>query len=394
MIKRESTAVLKRMAATFPVVSVTGPRQSGKTTLVKNVFPEKDYVSLENPIEREMAISDPNKFFSRFPQGVIIDEVQRVPDLFSFIQVLVDERKIMGDFILTGSNQFEYIQSISQSLAGRTAILKLLPFSYREIFQEERKDINKVLFKGFFPAIYDRDLDVDIYFRSYINTYLERDVRQLINITEISKFQRFLGLCAGQAGRVLNKSSLSTAAGISQPTVENWLSVLEASYIIFRLQPFHKNIKKRLTKSPKLYFFDTGLICKLLKIENAQQLLTHPLQGEIFENYIVSEFLKYRYHKGLDSNFYFYRDTHSNEIDLIIETGYGSVPVEIKSGQTINNSFFKGLDYFRKIENRYKYSGLIYAGERNHHFKDHSIRDFTKVYEMYEELTKEKNWHI
>ncbi|HHE38592.1 MAG TPA: ATP-binding protein, partial [Candidatus Cloacimonetes bacterium] len=362
MIKRESTAVLKRMAATFPVVSITGPRQSGKTTLVQNVFPEKEYISLEDPIERDLAITDPKKFFSRFPNGAIIDEVQRIPDLFSYIQIIVDERKVMGDFILTGSNQFEYMRSLSQSLAGRTAILKLLPFSYQEIFSDKKEDINKILFKGMFPAIYDRNLDVDIYFRSYINTYLERDVRQLINIVEISKFQRFLELCAGWTGRILNKSSIASAVGISQPTVENWLSVLEASFIIYRLRPFYKNLKKRLTKSSKLYFFDTGLICKLLRIENFKQLLTHPLQGEIFENFVVSEFLKYRLHKGLDSNLYYFRDSHGNEVDIIIETGYGSVPIEIKSGQTINFSFFKGLDIFGKLEHGYKSSGLIYGG--------------------------------
>ncbi len=360
----------------------------------KKVFKELPYLSLENPTLRKQAIEDPKRFLKNFDDGGIIDEIQRVPELFSYIQVIVDEKKKMGQFILTGSNQFEYIQKSFQSLAGRMGIIKLLPFSYKELFNNKIENLDTILFNGEYPAIFDRKIPAEKYYPSYIETYLERDVRQIKNITDLNLFQKFLELCAGRTGQILNKKSISNECGISQPTVENWLTILEASFIIVRIQPYFKNLKKRVIRSPKLFFFDTGLACNLLGIHSPQQLNNHPLRGEIFETFIISEFLKLQFHRGKRSNYHFYRDSNMNEIDLIIETGYGSVPVEIKSGQTINNSFFKGLDYFRKIENRYKYSGLIYAGERNHHFKDHSIRDFTKVYEMYEELTKEKNWHI
>ncbi|NQV18112.1 MAG: ATP-binding protein [Armatimonadetes bacterium] len=394
MIKRECAAVLKKFSTFFPVVSVTGPRQSGKTTLVKDVFSEKEYVSLEHPEVRKHAENDPQDFLNQFPHGVIIDEVQRVPDLFSYIQIIVDENKEMGLYILTGSNQFEYMQNISQSLAGRISIIKLLPFSYLEIYNKRKIDRNEILVKGMYPAIFDRDIPATKFYPSYIETYLERDVRQIKNVTDLSVFHKFLELCAGRTGQILNRSSLSNECGVSQPTIEKWLTILEASYIIYRMPSYFKNIKKRIVKSPKLYFFDTGLVCNLLGIYTPQQLRNHPLRGEIFETFVVSELLKYRYHKGQRSNYYFYRDNHMNEVDVIIDTGYGPVPLEIKSGMTINDSFFKGLDFFRKLENRYKYSGLIYGGDRNFKYINHEIRDYSKVYEMCEELTKDDNWKV
>lgn len=394
MIIRESTAVLKKYASYFPVVSVTGPRQSGKTTLVKEVFNDMTYISLENPIHRRQAIDDPNGFLQQYKNGGIIDEIQRVPELFSYIQVIVDEKKMMGQFILTGSNQFEYMHNISQSLAGRMAILKLLPFSHKEIYADNELDINEVLVKGMYPAIFDRDIPQGMYYPSYIESYLERDIRQIKNVTDLSLFQKFLEICAGRTGQILNKQSISKECGISQPTVEKWLTILEVSFIAFRLRPYYSNSKKRIIKSPKLYFFDTGLICSLLGINNAGQIANHPLRGEIFETYIISEFIKNRFHQGMRSNYFFYRDNHMNEIDLIIETGYGPVPVEIKSGQTINDSFFKGLKFFRKLSDRYKQSGLIYGGNQNYTFNNSYIKNYTKVYEMYEELTKQKNWKL
>ena len=392
MIKRECSAVLKKLTTYFPVVSVTGPRQSGKTTLVKDVFSEKEYVSLEHPEVRKHAENDPQDFLNQFPRGVIIDEVQRVPDLFSYIQVIVDENKEMGFYVLTGSNQFEYMQNISQSLAGRISIIKLLPFSYLEIYDKRKIDRNEILVKGMYPAIFDRDIPATKFYPSYIETYLERDVRQIKNVTDLSLFHKFLELCAGRTGQVLNRNSLANECGVSQPTIEKWLTILEASFIMYRMPSYFKNIKKRIVKSPKLYFFDTGLVCNLLGIFTPQQLRNHPLRGEIFETFVVSELLKYHYHKGQRSNYYFYRDNHMNEIDVIIDTGYGPVPLEIKSGMTINDSFFKGLDFFRKLASRYKNSGLIYGGNRNFKYKNYEIRDYSKVYEMYESLTADVNW--
>ena len=394
MIVRESYHILKKLAKGFPIVTITGPRQSGKSTLVKEVFSDKKYVSFENSALRKQAAEDPHDFLAQFPEGAIIDEVQRVPDIFSYLQTLVDERNKVGLFILTGSNQFEYMQNLTQSLAGRTAILKLLPFSYSEIYGENRINLDEILLRGFYPAIFDKKISETDFYPSYITTYLERDVRQISNIVNLSIFQNFLELCAGRTGQILNKNSLANECGVSQPTIEEWITILEASFIVYRMRPYFKNLKKRIVKSPKLYFFDTGLVCSLLNIETTEQLKRHPLRGEIFETFVVSEFLKYRFHQGFRSNFYFYRDSNMNEIDVIIDTGYGPVPLEIKSGMTINDSFFKGLNFFRKLANRYKNSGLIYGGDRNFKYLSHEIKDYTKVYEMYEELTKDENWKV
>ena len=394
MIYRESSQLLKQLAKGFPIITVTGPRQSGKSTLVKEVFPEKEYVSFENSAIRRQAEKDPQDFLTQFRNGAIIDEVQRIPDIFSYLQVLVDEKKEVGLFILTGSNQFEYMQNLTQSLAGRTAILKLLPFSYSEIYGENKINLDEMLLCGFYPAIFDKNLSIKDFYPPYVTTYLERDVRQISNITNLSLFQDFLELCAGRTGQILNKNSLANEVGVSQPTITEWLTVLEASFIIYRMRPFFKNLKKRVVKAPKLYFFDTGLVCNLLNIETPEQLKRHPLRGAIFETFVVSELLKYRYHQGQRSNYYFYRDSSMNEVDVIIDTGYGPVPLEIKSGMTINDSFFKGLNFFRKLTGRFKNSGLVYGGDWNHKYLDYQIRDYTKIYEMYDELTKDENWNV
>ncbi len=394
MIYRESSQLLKRLAQGFPIVTVTGPRQSGKSTLVKEVFPQKKYVSFENFAVKKQAEKDPQDFLAQFPEGAIIDEVQRIPEIFSYLQVLVDEQKKVGQFILTGSNQFEYMQNLTQSLAGRTAILKLLPFSYSEIYGNKKLVLNEILLKGFYPAIFDKNLPISDFYPPYVTTYLERDVRQMSNITDLSFFQDFLELCAGSTGQVLNKNSLANEVGVSQPTITKWLTILEAGFIIYRMRPYFKNLKKRVVKAPKLYFFDTGLVCNLLNIETTEQLKRHPLRGSIFETFAVSELLKFRYHQGQRSNYYFYRDSSMNEVDVIIDTGWGPVPLEIKSGMTINDSFFKGLKFFRKLANRYKLSGLIYGGDWNHKYLDYQIRDYSGVYEMYEELTKDENWNV
>ena len=394
MIIRESIAILKEFATYFPVVSVTGPRQSGKTTLVRSVFPNYPYTSLENPAQRKEAIEDPNSFLQQFNNGGIIDEIQRVPELFSYIQVIVDEKKKMGQFILTGSNQFEYMQNISQSLAGRMAILKLLPFSYNEIYFNNETNLNDVLVKGMYPAIFDRNIPPEKYYPSYIESYLERDIRQIKNVSDLSVFQKFMETCAGRTGQILTKSSISNECGISQPTVEQWITILEASFVVFRLRPYFRNLKKRIIKSPKLFFFDTGLVCNLLGIYTPEQLKNHPLRGEIFETFIISEFIKNQFHQGLRSNYHFYRDNNMNEIDLIIESGFGPVPIEIKSGKTINDSFFKGLKFFRKLSDRHKNSGLIYGGDRNYSYGDVKIKNYAHVYEIYDELVKKDNWKL
>jgi uncharacterized protein len=392
MIIRESMAILKEYSTYFPVVSVTGPRQSGKTTLVRNTFSDRSYVSLENPAQRRFAKEDPIGFLEQFNEGGVIDEIQRVPALFSYIQVIVDEKKMMGQFILTGSNQFEYMHNIAQSLAGRMAILKLLPFSYNEIYSNTILDLDEILEKGMYPAIFDRNIPSEIYYPSYIESYLERDVRQIKNISDLSLFQKFIEICAGRTGRILNKQSISKACGISHTTVEKWLTILEASFIIFRLRPYYKNTKKRLIKSPKLYFFDTGLVCNLLGINDPNQLKLHPLRGEIFETFVLSEFIKYQFNKGRRSNFYYYRDNNMNEIDLIIDTGFGPVPIEIKSSKTVNNSFYKGLKFFRKLSDKHQQSGLIYGGDQFYRTGNISIKNFACVYEMYDELTSKNNW--
>ncbi|MCF7793212.1 MAG: ATP-binding protein [Candidatus Cloacimonetes bacterium] len=394
MIIRESAAILKRLATYFPVVSVTGPRQSGKSTLVRAAYKNYPYVSLEDPRNRKLATDDPYRFFQQYDNGVIIDEVQRVPDLFSYIQVIVDKKKMMGQFILTGSNQYEYMHNITQSLAGRMATIKLLPFSYKELYKQNSIKLEEVLFNGMYPAIFDRKIPPSEYYPSYVTSYVERDVRQIKNIASLTKFQNFLNLCAGRTGRILNKESLANECGISQPTVEEWLTILEASFILYRFRPYFKNMKKRIIRSPKLYFFDTGLVCYLLGIHSEKQLETHPLRGEIFETFVMSEFTKYHFHRAQRNNYYFFRDSNLNEIDLIIETGFGAVPVEIKSGQSLNDSFFKGLNFFRKLSDKHKCGGLIYAGNQEITFKNTIIKNYTHIYDMYEELIERENWKI
>jgi len=392
MIKRESAAILKELTSYFPVVIVTGPRQSGKTTLVREVFNDKIYISLENPDKRRHAIDDPRDFLQQFDKGGILDEVQRVPELFSYIQEIVDEKKMMGQFIMTGSNQFEFMTRISQSLAGRIGILKLLPFSFNEIYNNIETNLDEVLVKGMYPAIFDRKIPSDKYYPSYTQSYLERDVRQIKNVIDLSHFQRFLEICAGRTGQILNKNSLSKECGISQPTVEAWISILETNFIVFRLRPYHSNTKKRIIKSPKLFFFDTGLVCNLLGIQTSEHLRMHPLRGEIFETFILSEFVKFQFHKGERNNYYFYRDNNMHEIDLIIETGFGPVPIEIKSGKTINKSFFRGLKFFRKLSDRHINSGLIYGGDQNYSYGNVQVKNYSQVHAMYNELSIEKNW--
>jgi len=366
MIQRDITAKLLQLAGKFPVVSLTGPRQSGKTTLLKNVFPGKAYVSLEDIDVRQFATDDPRGFLATYPYGAILDEVQRVPDLFSYIQGIVDERNLPGEFILSGSQNFLLMQNISQSLAGRVAVLKLLPFSNKELSSTEfaNQQLEERIFAGTYPRIYDKHIEPADFYSAYIQTYIERDIRQLKNIHNLNLFSRFLKLCAARTGQLLNISSLATDCGISHFTAQAWLSVLQSSFIIYLLTPHHENFSKRLTKMPKLYFYDTGLASYLLNITESKQLLTHYLRGPLFENLVITELLKHYYNAGQEAPCYFWRDKTGHEIDCLLDLPDSLKLIEIKSALTFHNDFLKNLTYFQKL-NQGKYNTepvVIYAG--------------------------------
>lgn len=375
MIQRAVEQHLLRLARQYPVVTMTGPRQSGKTTLCQAAFPHKRYISLENLDSRRMAVKDPRRFLADLPDGAVLDEIQRAPELLSYIQGIVDERKKEGMFILTGSRQFELMDSITQSLAGRTALVKLLPLSYTEVYGagKKRPDLNTVLFTGFYPRIFDKKLNPTEALAFYTTTYIERDVRSLIQVHDLSRFEMFLKICAAQTGQILNLSHLSNECGIAVNTVKSWLSVLEASYIVFLLKPHHKNFKKRLIKSPKLYFVDVGLAAFLLDIQDESHLKNHPLRGALFETFVVTEMLKERFNHIQTNNMYYFRDNVGNEVDVLMDKGSEVVPVEIKSGQTVADEFFKGLDYYRKLNPAVKESWLVYGGDKFYEEGGHHV---------------------
>ncbi len=363
MIEREITGHLAKLFQQYPIVTVTGPRQSGKTTLCRQVFPELGYVNLESPDERDFAETDPRRFLARHASGAIIDEVQRVPSLLSYLQVLVDEDGRNGLFVLTGSEQFGLSEAINQSLAGRTALLRLLPFSLSELQKTGASNgIDDVLFSGFYPRLHDHGLDPGQALGDYFETYVERDVRRLSNIRELSSFQRFVRLCAGRTGQLLNLSSLGSDSGVSRATVRDWLAALEASYIIFQLAPYHANIRKRLVRSPKIYFYDVGLASYLLGIQSAEQVATHPLRGHLFENAVVVEALKHRFNRGRRANLTFFRDSNNLECDLLYETGYGLGAIEIKSGETISSSYFSSLNRVADLIPEVNAKAVVYGG--------------------------------
>jgi predicted AAA+ superfamily ATPase len=361
MFDRKLKEHLAYAAKKFPVVTLTGPRQSGKTTLVKHLFPNKSYVTLEDVDQRFFAKEDPRSFLKNFPHGAIIDEVQHVPDLFSYIQTRVDNNQVMGEFILTGSQNILLSQNISQTLAGRTAVLQLLPCTTEEL-NWRGEDPYHLFFKGFYPAVHDRDIDPAVYYKSYVNTYVEKDVRNIINVKDLSKFHLFLQLCAGRIGQLFNASAIGSECGINHVTVKSWISILEASYVLFLLKPHHQNFNKRLTKQPKLYFYDTGLAAYLLGIESSEILSRHFVRGPIFENYVASELIKFRFNKGMESNIYFWRDHHGREVDFVIDKGTRLDAIEVKSAATITKSFFEGLNYWNSLSpDSHQY--LIYGGE-------------------------------
>ena len=380
MIQRELSAKLKEYVKQYPILTVTGPRQSGKTTLVRNLFPECKYVSLEDPDQRKYAIEDPRGFIYQYGEAVIIDEAQNAPDLFSYLQTEVDLKPKMGRFILTGSQQFGMMERISQSLAGRTAIARLLPLSISELSNASiKQDINENLYTGFYPAIYDRKLHPTETYTFYVNTYLERDVRSALGVKDLLQFETFLRLCAGRVGQLINFSSLGSETGVSYKTIQSWLSVLEASYIVKRLQPWHANLKKRLIKASKLYFYDVGLAAYLIGIQNADQLQAHPLRGALFENMIIAEAYKQQFNSGRNQPLSFFRDSQGNEVDLLIETGAGLNAYEIKTSRTINSDFFNGLQHLKKLKINIARTNLIYGGDENRTQSNHRIYSWNDI---------------
>jgi len=375
MIPRKIEPVLLRLATQYPVVTVTGPRQSGKTTLCRAAFADKPYVNLETPDVREFARSDPRGFLATYRNGAILDEIQRVPELPSWLQPMVDDDPTPGRFILTGSQQFEVMTGITQSLAGRTGLLKLLPLSLEEL-PRERVDgaIDRLLLSGFYPRIHDIGIDPTQALGDYVETYVERDIRQLVNIKDLALFERFLRLCAGRVGQLLNLQSLGNDVGISHTTARNWLTLLEASYVVHLLPPWHSNMTKRQIKSPKLYFHDVGIASYLLGAEHEVHINRHPLRGHLFENLVVLEALKYRFNRGKRSNLYFWRDARGNEVDLLLEYGPETVATEIKSGATISSDWLGGLKAFRRqMGSMPVMQALVYGGTEAQRRTDVSI---------------------
>ena len=371
MIEREITTHLKNLFEQYPFVTVTGPRQAGKTTLCRASFPHLEYVNLEAPDQREFAETDPRGFLSRLGEGAVLDEIQRVPELLSYLQVLADEAGRNGLFVLTGSEQFRLSGAIGQSLAGRTAMLRLLPFSLAERRRAHASaNIDDILYSGFYPRIHDQGLEPRQALGDYFETYVERDVRRVGEIRNLSNFRRFVRLCAGRVGQLANLSALGADAGVSHTTARHWLTILEASYIVFLLPPFFANVRKRLVKTPKLYFYDVGLASHLIGIEHAAQLSTHPLRGALFENVIVTEALKHRFNRGRRSNLFFYRDVRGLECDLLYENGDGVGAIEIKSGATLASDWFDVFPRVEKALPQILHRAVVYGGAERQSRRD------------------------
>ena len=381
-VKRQITHIIKKQQSKFPILALTGPRQSGKTTLLKELFKDYRYISLENPDIRAFATDDPNGFLKEYSENVILDEVQRVPSLFSYIQTKVDESKKMGQYILSGSQNFHLLNSITQTLAGRVALFKLLPLDFEELKAAEllEDDYAQALFKGFYPAIFDRDIDPKVFYTNYIQTYVEKDVTELLNVKDLKAFRTFLGLCAGRAGQLLNISALANDCNISQPTAKAWLSILESSYLIFLLQPYHQNFNKRLVKSPKLYFYDTGLLSYLLGIRSADEMILNRLKGSLFENLILAELQKKNYHQYTHLDYYFWQDSNGNEIDILLKNYKGFDVFEIKATETISTELFKQMDRFAELAAPEEVKKtLIYGGRQNQNRSKYQVQSWKDI---------------
>lgn len=373
MINRIAEKTIRNLLRGFPIVTVTGPRQSGKTTLARTVFKNKPYASLEEPDLRQAAKEDPRSFLARFPNGAVLDEVQRCPDILSYLQTLVDTDGRMGLYVLTGSQQFGLLSGITQSLAGRTAFVELLPFAAQELADANKlpADVDTMMLTGCYPPIYDRALTPASWYSAYVTAYVERDVRQMLKIHELENFQRFVRLCAGRTGQLLNLSSLATECGITHNTAKAWISVLEASYLVFLLRPHSVNFNKRLVKMPKLYFYDVGLASWLLGIRSTEQIATHPLRGNLFETFIIADLIKSKLNRGEKPSFFFWRDSNGNEVDLLIEQGTKLMPIEIKSGRTLTHESFAGMEKWHALAGgKAAAPALIYGGNDSYRHKE------------------------
>lgn len=377
-IARTIQSKLLSLSKQYPVLTLTGPRQSGKTTLVKKTFPKLPYFSLEKPDVLDFALADPNEFLKQADNGAILDEIQNAPRLLSYIQGIVDESKKDGQFILTGSQQFQLMKGVTQSLAGRTAVLKLLPLSIAEATKKnESKGINDYLLNGFYPQIWGKQIEPYQLYSDYFETYIQRDLRDLIRVKDLSLFRKFVRLCAGRTGQIFNASHLSSDIGVSTPTIQSWLSILESSYIVYLLEPYYENFGKRLIKSPKLYFYDVGLACFLLGIENLKQLERDPLRGALVENLVVIELLKKRFNAAKQSNLYFYRDNHQNEVDILLKFGHEFKAIEIKASGTFHESFIKGNEFLGKLlDERLIEKAVVYCGDLEIVYKGNKVLNF------------------
>ena len=385
MLQRQLQKKLKQLYRYFPVISLNGPRQSGKSTLLKTTFPKLPYITLENPDDLRIALQDPRRFLQNYPKGVIIDEAQNAPQLFSYIQGIVDSQPKIK-FVLSGSQNFLMNQQISQTLAGRVGVLTLLPFSLLELQKENlvKKGFEQVAFTGFYPRIYDKKIPAGLFYPSYLQTYVQRDVLQLIKLADVSMFTKFIRLLAGRVGQLVNFSTLASDVGVAVNTIKAWVAVLEASYIILLFKPHHQNFAKRLVQQPKIYFYDTGLLCYLLGIETPKQVDTHFARGQIFENLVILELLKNKLNNGQQSNLYFWRDKNGKEIDCIIETAGILTPVEIKSSQTKSLHFFDAVNYYRTLaKQKSKESYVVYGGKEKLKTKNGLLIPWSDMAELY-----------
>lgn len=382
MIQRTAEATLHRLAKGFPVICVTGPRQSGKTTLAKKAFPDKPYISLEDPDIARLAREDPRGLLDSYKDGLILDEAQAVPEIFLYLKTAIDKDPVPGRYIVTGSYQFSLLEGVTESLAGRAAFVTLYPFSVQELKGAgiPLSEPFETLLKGFYPPVYDREVTVYDWYTNYISSYIERDVRSVINVKDLGQFQIFVKMCASRVGQLLNLSALAQDCGITHNTAKSWISVLESSGIVFLLKPYHNNYGKRLVKSPKLYFVDTGVVCRLLGIKDAEQLFMHPNRGNIFECFVVAEMLKNRLNKGLSPELYFWRDNTGNEVDVIYEDGSVIRSVEIKSGKTFSTEYTSGLETWMRFSGEDPAScSIVYAGDMEMKMKEITVKKWISV---------------